>query len=117
MLHFLLLRKSGEEKPMRARTLRKKATKATAEQRRQVNIRVDSSLYRTLQTLAEQERRSVPQTALHLLENGLRQRARGQVIPDDTPSQDIAALAAAGGAFDWLADEPDVYDDTCGEPL
>src|SRR5262245_5380439 len=102
---------------MRTQTLPKKASKTTARQRRQVNIRIDSSLYRTLQTLAEQERRSVPQTALHLLEDGLRQRAGGQTIPDDTSSQDIAVLAAAGGAFDWLADEPDVYDDTCGEPL
>ena len=30
---------------------------------------------------------------------------------------DIAALAMAGGAFDWLADEPDLYDDTCGEAI
>ncbi len=102
---------------MRVRTLQKKATKATPERRKQVNIRIDFSLYRTLQTLAGQERRSVPQTALHLLEDGLRQRAKGQVPSDDTSSRDIAILAAAGGAFDWLADEPDVYDDTCGEPL
>ena len=36
---------------------------------------------------------------------------------DDTSSQEIAHLAAAGGAFDWLAEEPELYDDTCGEPL
>jgi len=30
---------------------------------------------------------------------------------------DIAALAMAGGAFAWLADEPDLYDDTCGEAI
>ena len=102
---------------MRARTFQEKTRKVTQERQKQVNIRIDSSLYRTLQTLAEQERRSVPQTALHLLEDGLRQRIKGQIIPDDISSRDIAALAAAGGAFDWLADEPDVYDDTCGEPL
>ncbi len=30
---------------------------------------------------------------------------------------DLAKLAMAGGAFDWLADEPDLYDDTCGEAI
>ncbi|MCX6379918.1 MAG: hypothetical protein NT023_10655 [Armatimonadetes bacterium] len=30
---------------------------------------------------------------------------------------EIAALARVGGAFDWLADEPDLYDDACGEPI
>lgn len=32
-------------------------------------------------------------------------------------AHEIAALAMVGGAFDWLADEPDIYDDTCGEAL
>jgi hypothetical protein len=41
----------------------------------------------------------------------------GWARKDDIASQEIAALAMAGGAFDWLADEPDLYDDTCGEPL
>jgi hypothetical protein len=85
--------------------------------RTQVNIRLEAALYRTVQAIARQERRSVPQTALHLLEAGLRQRLGGQGSRDDTPSREIAALAAAGGAFDWLADEPEMYDDTCGEPL
>ena len=29
----------------------------------------------------------------------------------------VAILASAGRAFDWLTDEPDLYDDTCGEPV
>jgi hypothetical protein len=90
---------------------------AATARRKQVNIRLEVVLYQTLQALARQERRSVPQTALHLLEAGLRQRVGGQVSGDDTPSREIAALATAGGAFDWLAEEPDLYDDTCGEPL
>lgn len=102
---------------MRAHSLQKNVPESTPKRRKQVNIRVDFALYRTLQALAGQERRSVPQTALHLLEDGLRQREGGQMILDDTQDHDIAVLAAAGGAFDWLADEPDVYDDTCGEPL
>ena len=36
---------------------------------------------------------------------------------DDTATPEIGALAAGGGAFDWLADEPELYDDTSGEPL
>lgn len=90
---------------------------AVASARKQVNIRVESALYRALEAIARQERRSVPQAARLLLEEGLRQRTNGRPIGDDTPSSDIAALAAAGGAFDWLAEEPDLYDDTCGEPL
>lgn len=33
-----------------------------------------------------------------------------------SPSE-LAELAVAGGAFDWLADELDLYDDTCGEAI
>lgn len=37
---------------------------------------------------------------------------------EDTVSvSDFAGLAMAGGAFDWLADEPDLYDDTYGEAI
>jgi hypothetical protein len=90
---------------------------ADAPTQKQVNIRVGSALYRALETIAHQERRSVPQAARLLLEEGLRQRIGGSLSGDDTPGSDIAALATAGGAFDWLADEPDLYDDTCGEPV
>ncbi len=85
-------------------------------QRCQINIRVESSFYRTLEAVARNERRSVPQTAQHLLEEGLRRRL-GRPVLDDAPAEELAALAAAGGAFEWLADEPELYDDTCGEPL
>lgn len=98
--------------PQKTRARRKGAT-----QRRQLNVRIESVLYRTLEVVARQEQRSVPQTARQLLEAGLRQRVHGAANIDDLSSQDIAALAAAGGAFDWLAEEPDIYDDTHGEPL
>lgn len=38
-------------------------------------------------------------------------------LTDDVSSGEIAALAMSGGAFDWLADEPELHDDTGGEPL
>ncbi|MDQ2800584.1 MAG: type II toxin-antitoxin system prevent-host-death family antitoxin [Armatimonadota bacterium] len=40
------------------------------------------------------------------------------IIRDDPPTPaEIARLSMAGGAFDWLGDEPDLYDDTCGEAI
>ncbi len=36
----------------------------------------------------------------------------------DTPTAiDLAELAQRGGAFDWLADEPDIYSLQDGEPV
>ena len=84
--------------------------------KKQVNIRVDAGLYRSVESVARQERRTVPQTARILLEEGLRAHSGHGYLSDDAQSSDIADLAMAGGAFDWLADEPDLYDDKCGEP-
>ena len=58
----------------------------------------------------------MPQTALQLMEAGLRERAAGSPALDDTTGHDIARLAVRGGAFDWLAEEPDLYDADSGEP-
>ena len=100
---------------MRATAKKPKGTRI--DRRKQVNIRVEPALYQALATLARQAGRSVSQAARQSMEQGLRQRMGGQAIADDASGQDIAALAAAGGAFDWLPNEPDGYDDTCGEPL
>jgi hypothetical protein len=40
-----------------------------------------------------------------------RQRLRVVVESLDQDSVPITAINAAGGAFDWLADEPDLYSD------
>jgi hypothetical protein len=82
-----------------------------------VNVRVEPALYHALETIARQERRSVPQAALRMIEEGLRSHAVGRMPMDDTTSHDIAALAVSGEAFNWLAEEPELYDDTSGEPL
>ena len=38
--------------------------------------------------------------------------------PSEAPSPtELAALAQHGGAFDWLADEPDLYSAEDGEPV
>ena len=89
----------------------------TDSRQKQVNIRMHPSLYRTLATIARQEHRTVPQAARLLLEEGLQRRVNGRSLEDDTQGSDIATLALAGNAFQWLEEEPDIYDDTCGEPL
>ena len=95
----------------------KKLTKSASSHGKQVNLRIEPALYQTLETVARQERRTVPQAARHLLEEGLLHHTVGRMPADDTAAHEIGALAAGGGAFDWLADEPDLYDDTSGEPL
>ncbi len=101
---------------IQARQWTSKGDPAVAETK-QLNIRIARPLYQALEMFAQQERRSVSQAARQLMEDGLRQRLEHLVAADDTTGQDIAALAQAGGAFDWLAQEPDLYDDTSGEPL
>ncbi len=90
---------------------------AVVASQRQLNVRVDSRLFRALEGIARRERRSVPQTARLLLEEALERRAEPAMPMDDAPSERIAELANVGGAFDWLRDEPDVYSDSMGEPL
>jgi hypothetical protein len=34
-----------------------------------------------------------------------------EVVEEDADLPSMAAVAEAGGAFDWLADEPDLYTD------
>jgi hypothetical protein len=84
---------------------------------KQVNIRVEPALYQALEAIARQERRSIPQAARLLLEDGMRLRTGGTRYDEDTQSAEIAVMAMAGGAFDWLHDEPELYDDSCGEPV
>ena len=102
---------------MRAAGAKKNVPRDKRAQRRQVNIRVQPVLYEALESIARQERRSLPQVVRQLLEDGLRLRADAHTIPDDTAGREIARLAAAGGAFDWLDKEPDLYDDGDGEPI
>ena len=94
-----------------------KPRRASALPQRQLNIRIDPAFYQAIESLARKDRRSVAQTATHLLEDGLRGLMNQAGAFDDTPGTEVAGLAAKGGAFAWLADEPDLYDDTCGEPL
>ena len=83
---------------------------------KQVNIRVRTSMYQVLEAIANQEHRSVPQAALLLLEESVQRRLGSRSEADEVSAIDIAGIALAGGAFRWLESEPDLYDDSCGEP-
>ena len=81
------------------------------------NLRIEEHCLGTLPVLAQQSdagSHGKPRSSA-----GSRPGRDGWVGPvqDDTPSHEIAALAAVGAAFDWLANEPKLYDDACGEPL
>ncbi len=99
------------------RTRRGRKDKAPIGQRRQLSIRIDARLYETLEVLARDAQCSVAQVTGRLVHDALRHRLDGPTTRVGAPAQDIAALADAGGAFSWLATEPDLYDDTSGEPL
>jgi len=36
---------------------------------------------------------------------------------EEPTSRELATLAERGGSFDWLADEPDIYSASDGEPV
>jgi len=37
--------------------------------------------------------------------------------PKELSAAEMARIAEHGGAFEWLADEPDIYSDEDGEPV
>ena len=55
------------------------------------------------------------QVSAELVRRGIAARTRVHVVvevaADDEDALPGAAIAAAGGSFDWLADEPDLYSD------
>ncbi len=84
---------------------------------KQVNVRVEPRLYRALEAVARAERRSIAQTARHLLESGLRERFGSTPVDDEVHAHDIARLAREGGSFAWLDDEAELYGEDSGEPI
>lgn len=82
---------------------------------KQLQIALHPQIYDAIERIAEDEHQSISQVIEHLLEEQVgTQKIR--VSSDDVSAEEIGTLAATGGAFDWLADEPDLYDDACGEP-
>ncbi len=84
----------------------------------QLNLRIDERRLRALRWYAA--RRRTPVTWLvrdyvdYLLSGGQ------PIVPASASvlsAAELARLAQAGRAFDWLADEPDIYSEADGEPV
>jgi hypothetical protein len=84
----------------------------------QLNVKLSTERLEALRRYAA--RRRTPVTWLikdyvdYLLSGG-----KPVVVPDaDAPTSDeLSLLTQHGGAFDWLAEEPDIYSADDGEPL
>ena len=83
----------------------------------QVQIALQPEMYNVLKRIARQEQQSVAQTVQHLLQETLGPQAEADTSEVDISAGHIAQLAMAGEAWNWLADEPDLYDDACGEAV
>lgn len=73
----------------------KQKVRAGRDWNRQVNLRLEPTLYQALQTVVRQGRRSIPQGARRLIGEGLRIRVGGPAAPDEMGAQDIADVAVA----------------------
>ena len=84
----------------------------------QVNVRLSEERLQALRRYAARRRTPVSWLIKDYVEYLL---AGGEPITPpshDLPSVDeLAAIAQRGGAFDWLADEPDLYSLDDGEPV
>lgn len=81
-----------------------------------LQIALQPTAYHVLERMAQEQQQSVSQVVQQLIEAQLA-HPRAYICDDDIPTDEITKLVAAGGAFDWLAEEPDLYDDTCGEAV
>lgn len=84
----------------------------------QLNVKLPDENLRALRRYADKRRTPIAwlikDYVAYLLAGG------SPVLPPatDAPSSlELAVLAERGGAFDWLADEPDLYSLTDGEPV
>ena len=81
-----------------------------------LQIALQSKAYHALERMAQEEQQSVAQVVQQMIEAQVTQ-PRKYICDDDISADEITKLIALGGAFDWLADEPDLYDNTCGEAV
>lgn len=83
----------------------------------QLSVPLSETQLTALRAYAAERRTEVDVLMLHYVEYLL---AGGTpIVDDDAPptAAELAAIAASGGAFDWLADEPDLYSLADGEPV
>lgn len=79
---------------------------------RQLNVKLTNEQHEALRRHAARRRTPVAWLIKDYIAS-LVERERAQAVQAHEPTQ----LAAHGGAFDWLADEPDIYTDEDGEPI
>lgn len=68
-----------------------------------MNMQLVDSLYQAIRSLSTEER-SVLEEKLFF-------------EPDEPVTSEVVTLALKGGSFDFLADEPDLYNSEDGEPI
>lgn len=68
---------------------------------------VSSNLAQLIELMTPQEQAEVENFAAFVLVR--RKLPTLQILEDDISSWELTRLAMEGGAFDWLADEPDIY--------
>ncbi len=87
----------------------------------QLNVRLPEEQLEALKRYAA--RRRTPVSWLikdyvdHLLRGGRPVLVETDQEEDDVSAGRLSALAEKGGAFDWLADEPELYSAKDGEPV
>jgi hypothetical protein len=84
----------------------------------QLNVKLDDETFAALRGYAAARRTPVAWLVKDYVGYLL---AGGQPVsppPAESPSSaELTALAQHGGAFDWLAEEPDIYSASDGEPV
>ena len=83
----------------------------------QINVRLNDERYESLRRYASSRRTPVAWLIKDYIDYLL---AGGEpVTPSDevVTASDLATIAQHGRAFDWLAEEPDLYSRSDGEPV
>ncbi|MGH7492140.1 MAG: hypothetical protein ACREOO_07070 [bacterium] len=73
------------------------------------------SLTKILSALSHEEQLELEKYATFLMLR--RKMSAEQLLTDDISSAELTKLAAAGGGFEWLANEPDIYNEFDGESV
>lgn len=82
----------------------------------QLNLRLDDRRLRALRRYATRRRTPVAWLIRDYVDHLL---AGGEPVasPQAPAAEELARIAQDGGAFDWLAQEPELYADEDGEPV
>ena len=83
----------------------------------QLNLRLDERRLAALRRLAARRRTPLSWLLRDYADYLLAGGAPIAPGPDARDGADLAAIAERGGAFDWLAEEPELYSLRDGEPV